>query len=447
MLITENDTSTNYSSKSFLASKLVVPAKKGAFSSKKILPTNLSKTTLQKLNSSTKSKSPKKQTYIQSRVDKYCKTKDFSVLDKPLVSHTEWAFIPMKVLSYTDPTDLDQAPKYHTVLPNDANNDNWKIYKEYNNYNKDFLNEESIVNDLNLDTEWLTNQANYIGKLANYDCYTLKGYTHVGDVLVNSFLRGMLDYTKARAINKNFFRSDEYFPVYFQLDKIVSNLVNSKNKLALYSLFSYPESTKVKLYTKVTNKDIPSAAPLQKYIECILEKYRTFKHSEKYVLLLSLWNYLHNDVYNLCIDTFCKDISRLFKNSPPLTKDCTVYRGVRNDFYLRGAKNGFYKNIGFVSTSFDIEQAQFFQRLGNEDTPSDCCIQKITLTKGTKVLLMMSISQYGAEKEILLNHGSTYTIVTPKVLKSFYDKSFEKSSDICKKNIYKVNVSEIILTS
>lgn len=424
------------------------PTHKGAFSSKKLKPTELPNKIVDKLNNVDTVDKQKEVLSRENQVKAYCSTKDITKLEEPIVSHTEWAFIPMKVLAYNSPFDLDKDNVFYPIVPFEPNGQTWKIYKEYNNFNKHSLSSTSVENNLDMDVEWLQRQRNYIINMSKYDLFTLRGYTHYGDVLVNSYLRDVIEWDKVRTMNADFLSSFDYFPVYFQLDSIITKMVSHKNKLGLFALFDKSEQTIVKLNTRTTNKNIPKSSSLGRYIDLIATQYTSWKHSDRYIVLVSLWNLLHVSVYKKVIELFHEDLTRIITKSPPLTKDVVVFRGVKNDFYLQGARNGFYNNIGFVSTSLDIEKAQFFQKLGDEHKRgSDCCIQRIILVKGTKALLMMPISQYGDEKEILLNHGSIYKIIEPKVLKTFYNKTYEKSYDICMKDTYQVHVSDIVLTS
>lgn len=426
----------------------VLSAKKGAYSSSKFKPDELPKVVIKKLSASklSKTKNEKKINNQQKRIQFYCKTKDFSELDKPLISHTEWAFIPIKILKYNTPYDLNKEPVFVPVFPYDQFGSSWRIYKEYNNYNNDFIKKSSIENELSMDIEWLNKQKEYVYNLSKYDIFTLKGYTHYGDVLVNSFLRDVLDYNLVRNSNKEFFNSVFYFPVFFQLDRLISTYVSRNNKLGIHSMFIVSTETKVKMYTS-TSKNVPHSGKLQAYINIITNNYSSLSLSDKYILLISLWNYIHNDIYKNVIKQFSEDLTRILIKSPTLTKDIKVYRGVRDDYYLRGAKDSIYKNIGFVSTSLDVEKAQSFQQMDYGNDNRSCCIKVIKLLKGTKALLMMPVSQYGDEKEVLLNHASVYSIVTPKVLKTFYNKPYEKSVDICQDRTYEVYTSEIVLTN
>lgn len=430
--------------------KYILSAKKGAYSTQKFKPNEISKDILKKLNAAATKKetNSQKKHEKEERIKEYCRMDDFSKLEEPFISHTEWAFIPMKILKYNTPYDLDRDPVFVPIIPYDMFGSSWKIYKEYNNFNESFLISSSLNNELLMDTKWLQRQKEYVYNLSKYDIFTLKGYTHYGDILVNSYLRDVLDHNLVRINNKEFFNSTTYFPVFFQLDNIVSKFVKTNNKLAIESLFNANVGTKVKLYMS-PDKTVPSSAKLQVYIDLIINKYKSLPLSTKYILLVSLWNHMHNDTYKNVIQMYYEDLTRIINHSPSITKDIKVYRGVKDDYYLRGSKDGIYRNIGFVSTSLDVEKAQFFQSLDNDnvDKEETCCIKVIQLLKGTKALLMMPISEYGHEKEVLLDHGSLYNIRKPMVLKTFYSKPYEKAIDICQKRTHKIYVSEIVVTN
>jgi ADP-ribosyltransferase exoenzyme len=435
-------------SKKYLSKSAVAFAKKGAYSTTKVKANEVSKNIIQKLSASSKAIENSSKHKKEVQIKEYCETKDFSKLEEPFISHSEWAFIPIKILKYNTPYDLDKEPVFVQVVPYDMFGSSWRIYKEYNNYNEDFLKTSSISNELMMDTQWLLKQKDYIYNLPKYDIFTLKGYTHYGDVLVNSLLRNVLDYDLLTNRNKDYFDSMFYFPLFFQLDRLVSSLISKDNKHDVEALFAVPGKTKVNMYSS-TSKTIPHSGKLQNYIDLIKRNYESLLLSDRYILLISLWNYMHSDIYKIVIMKFYEDLTRIIENSPSLTKDIKVYRGVRDDYYLRGSKDGIYKNIGFISTSLDVEKAQLFQNLDNNNNSrkDGCCIKVITLLKGTKAILMMPISTYGDEKEVLLNHGSVYSIKTPKVLKTFYNAPSSKTTDICQRKTYKVYVSELIVTN
>ncbi|WP_230685811.1 hypothetical protein, partial [Streptococcus pneumoniae] len=89
---------------------------------------------------------------------------------------------------------------------------------------------------------------------------------------------------------------------------------------------------------KTLNKHIPRSATLDVYMELISREYFKWSHSDKYIVLISLWHLMHQAIYKKTIELFQQDLTRIINMSPPLTRDTVVFRGVQNDFYLKGAK-------------------------------------------------------------------------------------------------------------
>jgi hypothetical protein len=119
-----------------------------------------------------------------------------------------------------------------------------------------------------------------------------------------------------------------------------------------------------------------------------------------------------------------------------------VYRGVGSDYYLTGAQDNIYQNIGFVSTSMDANVA--LKWLENK---SECCIQKILLLKGTRAIFLTPLSRFPNEQEILLNHGCVYYIKTASKKIQTYKSDFQGKYNVCYNDMNTRQVSELIVTS
>ena len=85
-----------------------------------------------------------------------------------------------------------------------------------------------------------------------------------------------------------------------------------------------------------------------------------------------------------------KNIDMAFSGAPRLTKPITVYKGVET--------NNIFSDKAFVSTTSEMKQAYNF-------SGKECCILIINVSKGSKPLMLSSISKYKEEKEILLNRN------------------------------------------
>lgn len=86
------------------------------------------------------------------------------------------------------------------------------------------------------------------------------------------------------------------------------------------------------------------------------------------------------------------DIDTIFNGCPPLKVPILVYRSIDEYF------NFSYKSEGYVSTSTTLTTA---------GTGGGCCLLRITIPAGTKVLPLMNISNNSSENEILLSRDSS----------------------------------------
>ena len=169
--------------------------------------------------------------------------------------------------------------------------------------------------------------------------------------------------------------------------------------------------------------------------------------------------YLKEYIYNFS-DKFLNQIiqiDNIFKKSPKITKDIVVYRGI----YINEEKNTHMYNKllsikknevitipNYYSTSLLDNIAKDF--LGNSGKRIECCIFKINILKGAKILYLDSLllniqssyskelrkksNNFHSEYEILIPRGAKikfikkYNILKPipHLIKSNYLKKFEK---------------------
>ncbi len=97
-----------------------------------------------------------------------------------------------------------------------------------------------------------------------------------------------------------------------------------------------------------------------------------------------------------------KLIDKAFENSPPLTQDVVVYRGIRSSYQIEGE----FVEKAFTSTSVNLSIALEF------NNNSKCCIFKINVPKGKKVLPLVNCSENASELEVLLPKNSSFKIKT-----------------------------------
>ena len=382
--------------------------------------------------------------YISADHKQFCKTGDASFLKKPIVSHTTWTMVPFKSLYYKNVMSLDKPLLFTTQAH--ITNQMFQSFIEFNNYNGKFLAKQSVFNTVTYDEEWISAQLDYIYNLPKYDLMTLKGYTHVGDVMANNYLRDSIDLKKLSRFHSEFETNlYSYFPLYFQLEKLMS-----QHKNDLHSLFEQKHyQQRVHRMSKVPDENgvLKSSATLKEWLDIFITNNRTLKTSLKYSFIIPLWGYLTYDACMQVIKMFIDDLARIIDASPMMTKSTILYRGVSTDYYLKGAVKGIYKNNGFVSTSLDIDIAKAFQVMYmNNKEKSSCCIQRILVMKRTPCILLLPISSYPEEKEVLLQNESVYVIQSKKNMKTFYKNPSDASTNLCFNDVYNLNVTDIVLS-
>lgn len=376
--------------------------------------------------------------FISPNHQKYCKTGDLNYLTQPIVSHSTRSVIPFKSLIFKNIYALDDKPQYTTKI--DIGNPEHQSFIEFNNYNGKFLVNNSIFNTITYDNTWILEQLNYVYKLSAYDVFTLKGYTYNGDVFANNYLRGSLDNKKLKGSNREYLDDiSNYFPLFMQLNKLVRNV-------SLDTIFTIDtQKIKVQRITKIHSAILKAYASINEWFDIL--RVRNLKNSERYSILVPIWSYFTDTFREDVLKQYISDLTNIIYSAPLNTKHLIVYRGVRNSFYLQNSTQNIYKNVGFISTSLDIEIAKEFQRPTSPQDDVKCCIQRILLPKATHSLLMFPLSLFQYEKEVLLPHGALYKLHQKKILTSFYRNQEDASIDLCFNNIVKINVSDIVVAN
>lgn len=94
------------------------------------------------------------------------------------------------------------------------------------------------------------------------------------------------------------------------------------------------------------------------------------------------------------IDDYLPTLLNLFEVVKPIEDTITVYRGVdvNNTDEIKTFKKG------ITSTSYSIENALNF-------VENNCCILKITIPSGSKILDIGNVSYFPEEEEVLINNA------------------------------------------
>ena len=115
------------------------------------------------------------------------------------------------------------------------------------------------------------------------------------------------------------------------------------------------------------------------------------------------YGFLRYEKYIPQVSNSVKLIDQAFKNAPPLTQDVVTFRGIKSSYEIEGE----FVEKAYTSSTVDLSTALEFI---NDN--SKCCIIKIHVSKGTRVLPLVDCSKYASELEILLPRGSKFEILS-----------------------------------
>ena len=263
----------------------------------------------------------------------------------------------------------------------------------------------SLINKGN--SEWFKKSAEYIKNLTVKESYTILGYTHIGDGLINSYMRGTFDVKKFKKL--------------FGLNKID---IKAKITFGL-SRFPFEHSA----YTVLCNMNIINlhkcvSENCEKDFDYIINILNAIRHDHKQSqnkiqddrILMVGWC-LSMYFWSLVMKDFIKTLDTIIKKCPPLEADIYVYRGSKTPLFTgeyghgrkklySGKPGDMYENSGFVSTALDINIAKAFY--GRRVQTGH--IQRIKILKGYRVLPTLTFSFHKEETEILLPRNATYVV-------------------------------------
>ncbi len=98
-------------------------------------------------------------------------------------------------------------------------------------------------------------------------------------------------------------------------------------------------------------------------------------------------------------------LDRIFERAPSIKDPMFAYRG-----YSAPSSSTFVKSGGFISATGHAARAQRFM---NPETR--CCMMRITVPAGAKMLPIMGISQFPEERELLISRHGTLHVTAKSV--------------------------------
>jgi hypothetical protein len=262
----------------------------------------------------------------------------------------------------------------------------------YDNVNsKKVLIEKGLITNveqLRKNWEWIYKQYAYFKSLSFRENYIVQGYTFHGDKIVNNVLR-----------NSFVLQQDIDMSVFiFQIIDVFKGI--TKEELRQYT---DDDVSVIKIKRKLLYFE------KHKYLDLFPSQLKKLINLTKELLLTKLLNYAFVEKI---VGLYVENLNKIIKESPLLEYPMTVYRGVKNDEWIRFDENKKYTTNGFWSTSVVLSAATRFTN------QKDCCIHKIQIMPGAHCLGVFFASRYPGELEILLGSENTYTLTNSEVLKN-----------------------------
>lgn len=250
-------------------------------------------------------------------------------------------------------------------------------------YGKNVNSFENVRMSDIIDTKWLVAQDKYIRSLSTRQIFTMYGYSFNGDSWAHAYLDGRFDFPKFKAGVPGP-TANNYFAFFFQ----------------------------ARDYYKINTGDV------NKDYKAVIDRVTTEK-----------------DVRNIenIMNMFINELNEIIRKAPAVTRTFIVFRGQSDDKYMSGMIGNTYTAERFCSTSVDgtVSKDRFS---GGGHT-----LQRITVLRGSKCLLMFGATKFDDELEILLPRGSTYQIVKKRT-----NVTSNKSTNLLHPNAYPAFIRNLI---
>ena len=357
---------------------------------------------------------------------------DKSKLTIPFKSESQILELPMVKNPFTMGMSFAalDAPKIN-LLPTKTT----PIAYNWNNYNKQIaLNLFDPTSDYAVNTDWFKEMNDYIKSLPKEDLFTVLGYTFHGDEWANNHMRGRFKqtqfYSGLKSISSTWLSA--YMPVFFQ----AKSILHKKNfSASIYTFKNDPVILQAShpCDPRLTSKQFTVSEMLE-----LLNKEQDLPNSSIYMALASMGYNLKPIFWMEAIELFAKDLNRIIMGSPPLKTKLVVFRGVKNDYYLKGSNNNYYKNKGFVSTSLSYSLAKAF-------SGGVCCLKRIVLLPGSRALFISGLSRFPTEIELLLPVDTIFYIKNAKKTLPYYIDNTSRLTDICGQHTTKIYCTDVIV--
>jgi hypothetical protein len=344
--------------------------------------------------------------YIDQGHKKFCQAKKNSIsnLTSPIEKYS---------LTYTIPIDFAVITKkdIHTFTKHLSDSNIPFERKLSNIFNIDFNNYNQhdalgiFHKDFEVSSKWIASTNKYITHLSTKDQYTILGYSYHSFDFINAYLRGSMNKAKLmNLLSQHKTNTQYFFPFFIQVCDCLPEL----------DLSAIPLNLLQKQFT-IHGK----THTLQFWVNVVKDK-KDMKHA--YPILLQIQQNFPYEFWLRVMKKYASDLERIINASPVLTEPLILYRGVKDDYFLKGKSKNYYKSNTFLSCSLNPYHSIKY-------VPNQCCLKRISILPGAKALLIAGLSHYN-EYEVILNKDTVFYIHQKKRYSIYQNKS-DALSDLC----------------
>lgn len=251
------------------------------------------------------------------------------------------------------------------------------------------------VDGLRRNQTWFALQKAYQMTLPFLKQLIILSYTHGGDQMIHTYLDNGFQISYSFKNDK--YRVKNIYPLYPVFVYLLTSVSEHRRREWIGRVKSMVENASV--LSSVHLKDLlqKCGAFDEMYSSQNVPKRgdNLFKNYKEVVDKFFRQQPMKSDFYDMLMKEYVHLIKQLIHDAPPLLNHLVVYKGVKSVSYMDFTEKNIYTNKRFISTTFDAAVA-----LESLFTNPKCCVQKITLLKGTRCLYPMF--SYYTEYEILL---------------------------------------------
>jgi hypothetical protein len=290
------------------------------------------------------------------------------ILDEPVVFTTRSIHIPYarsQMRKRFSPSLLDTKLVWTTE---------W-ISIEYSSSNYNESNVDYYLKDKcepSFDIDWFYQQHYFCQNLSKEDVMTIRGYTYIGDKIINRWL----------------LENDEWWTI------LINILIDVEFNTQYFPFF-------MSFIKVISDESFVSTLPQNQ--QSILKQFAPYLYnSESYNLLMFFKNkMLWKGFWDIVLREYHIALNAIIKRAPPTSHCLSVWRGSKTAYWLNSRNKDNIIIDSFTSTSLDIRTTKEFRE-------EECCLLKITLPKNTRCLFISGFSSEPSEAEILLPSYSIF---------------------------------------